>query len=194
MRNIKGPLLVRVSLVNATRKRLLGKWPPGEEFGPYEDLRSLYKDMKSEWGGRVSAMYLDSADGGTRQVGWVFTRRVAYEGDPRKTYVREAWVEVVREVSPAAEAAYESVGWAPAGCAREEASPVAEQFDRQVEFKIVVFSPGNGKFVADAYVNGERRRRGCGHDTRREAFTEAAGWMISSFAKESDHAPGNDPG
>jgi hypothetical protein len=112
MKNTKGPLLVVVTLRNATENCQFGYWPPGEEFGPYDDLSSLYKDMKSEWGGKVTKMYRDTREKDGVHVGWVFTKTMQYERsseDKPKTYVREAWVEVVREVEPAKNAKYESL-------------------------------------------------------------------------------------
>jgi hypothetical protein len=108
MKNIKGPLMVRVTLLNATQRALFGEWPPGAEFGEYSDLRSLYKDMKSEWGGRVSKMYRDLKDRDGIQVGWVFTKKMQYE-DSKEWYVREAWVEVVKASKPAQRAEFETV-------------------------------------------------------------------------------------
>lgn len=108
MKNVKGPLLVRIVLVNATKNHRFGQFPSGEEYGPYDNLRDLYKDMRKEWGGKVSKMYRDTSTG-TIQVGWVFTSRQKYTDDPNDTYLREAWVEVVREIEPATKAKYETL-------------------------------------------------------------------------------------
>jgi len=117
MKNVKGPLLVKVTLVNATKKAQFGFWPPDNpEFGPYEDLKALYKDMKGEWGGKVSKMFRDVKKGDkweVVQVGWVFTKKMRYEdargNGPDDYYSREAWVEVIRETAPAVDAEYETV-------------------------------------------------------------------------------------
>lgn len=114
MKNVKGPLLVKVTLVNATEGVRFGYWPPDNpEFGPYDDLKSLYKEMKAEWGGKVGKVFLDTRSRGTIQVGWVFTKKMKYEnarGDgPDHFYTREAWVEVIREVESAQQAEYETV-------------------------------------------------------------------------------------
>jgi hypothetical protein len=109
MKNVQGPLLVQVTLVNATRNAQFNFIPPGREYGKFDDLKSLFKTMRAEWGGRVKGMYRDMPDGETKQVGWVFESRQEYT-DSRDTYLREAWVEVVKEVEPARMAVYESVG------------------------------------------------------------------------------------
>lgn len=107
MKNQVGPFFVRITLVDATRGVCYGGYPPGNSFGPYRDTRSLFAAMKEEWGGVVRKVFRDTP-AGVAHVGWTFTSRQKYD-DCKDRYTREAWVEVVREVSPARDAVWETV-------------------------------------------------------------------------------------
>lgn len=101
MKHLQGPLRVKITLVNETKNAQFGYWPPDNpEFGPYEDVSTLYKDMKNEWGGRVTKMFRDTRTGPV-QVGWVFSKRMRYEdartNRPDDFYTRQAWVEVIAD-------------------------------------------------------------------------------------------------
>ncbi len=99
------PLFVRCSYVNETKGHMIGEDPEPEEA--FTDNRAkLFLAMQKECGRCISKMYRDTKSG-TKEVGWVFSRREEYEdahrfSDPRKkTYVREVWVEVFdRESKP----------------------------------------------------------------------------------------------
>jgi hypothetical protein len=92
-------LLIRESFLNQTKGYHFGE---SEWYEPYNDTRgSLYRTLQKEYGRCESKMYTDSPSG-TKEIGWVFSKRMLYE-DARRPYndsdyyIREVWVEV-REV------------------------------------------------------------------------------------------------
>lgn len=87
-----GDLWVQETHVNESKG-----WQIGETdvYETYTDSRGkLFRDMQSEYGRCVSAMYVDVAGGPPRVIGWVFQKRRPYEDRPRETYVHEVWVSV----------------------------------------------------------------------------------------------------
>ena len=83
-------LWIRETFVNETRGYRFGESEPYETWT--SDIGELYRQMRREYGGCVSKMFRDTAEG-VQQVGWVFRKRMQYE-DCEETYMREVWVEV----------------------------------------------------------------------------------------------------
>lgn len=56
----------------------------------------VYKACRAEYGRCVSKVYIDTKDGGTKSIGWVFLKRMKYEdarsNKPEDYYLREVWV------------------------------------------------------------------------------------------------------
>ncbi len=57
----------------------------------------LFRDCVREYGRCTSKIYMDDKDGQSHQVGWTFLKRVPYEDDRRKTWLREVWVTMYAE-------------------------------------------------------------------------------------------------
>ena len=83
-------LYVSESYVNATENSLFGDSEVYETS--YDTPGDLYRAMQREYGRCTSKVYID-AEGGPKQVGWVFQSRQRYEDAP-DTYLREVWVTV----------------------------------------------------------------------------------------------------
>ena len=80
-------LWITETFENETKGYIFGESDGYETFT--DDIGELYRDLRREYGGKVAKMYRDPG----RQVGWVFSKRLAYE-DSAETYVRNVWVEV----------------------------------------------------------------------------------------------------
>lgn len=76
----------------------------------YDDNQrhDLFRSCSREFG-RARTMWVDTSNGESHQVGWVFEKRVEYDdakpGAKERTYLREVWVEVSigdpRQATPA---------------------------------------------------------------------------------------------
>jgi hypothetical protein len=102
-------LLIRETFINATKGYQFGN---SDWYEPYEDSKGrLFRAMQKEYGRCVSPVYIDAVDG-TKQVGWVFEKRMVYEDSrrpysERDYYMRETWVEVREVVNDANEIEYQ---------------------------------------------------------------------------------------
>jgi len=88
-----GQLWIKETHINATEgyQYYQGQWYEAQQ----ETIEELFRDLQKEFGRAESKMYRDQKEGPPVQVGWVFGKRVAYEGrGPKKKYHREVWVEV----------------------------------------------------------------------------------------------------
>lgn len=65
-------------------------------YEPYTDNPgALYRSLQSEYGRCTGRVYIDLPNGKAKPVGWVFVKRMEYEGSRnRETYIREAWVSL----------------------------------------------------------------------------------------------------
>lgn len=83
-------MLISESFVNATKGYHLG-----EESEPYEaftdDVGKLFRSLMREYGRCVSSVYVDTKNGKSKRIGWVFQKRMKYE-DCDETFIREVWV------------------------------------------------------------------------------------------------------
>lgn len=84
-------LLIQETFANATENYI------GHETEVYEtrfsDVKALYKSLTSEYGRCTSKMYIDSAAGESKAIGWVFEKRVKYD-DSKETFIQQVWVSV----------------------------------------------------------------------------------------------------
>lgn len=87
-----GTLLVRETYVNATKEYVFGDSGEPQEAWT-NSVGELFRACQREFGRCIGKMYRDSDDG-PEQVGWVFSKRMAYEDDRDSFYEREVWVEV----------------------------------------------------------------------------------------------------
>ena len=78
------------------------------DSGVYEaftdDKGKLFRDLQNEYGRCRGKVYID-VEGKSRHIGWVFEKRIAYEDDSSKTYVREVWV-TLHDAKPTTEVTY----------------------------------------------------------------------------------------
>ena len=83
-------LQVQETYVNESEGYIFGE---SDWYEPYTNDRGhLFRAMQREYGRCVSKMYRDEIDGQPSVIGWVFSKRMPYEDNPRQTYVREVWV------------------------------------------------------------------------------------------------------
>lgn len=87
-------LWVSETYVNADKGYTYGDQPPYESFT--DDPGELYRRMRREYGRCTGSVRVDTADGKSIKIGWVFHRRVPYEGPHRAgqptTYLQETWI------------------------------------------------------------------------------------------------------
>jgi hypothetical protein len=88
-------LIIREFFVNDTENRSFGE---GDWYEPYTDnLSELYRSLRSEYGRCIGKVYIDTPDGTPDAIGWIFCKRMVYEG-ARKPYqksdyyTRHVWV------------------------------------------------------------------------------------------------------
>ena len=66
-----------------------------EPYEPYtQDIKRLFKDMQKEYGRCTGSVFIDTADGKVKRIGWVFRKWMMYEDARTKAdkYIREVWV------------------------------------------------------------------------------------------------------
>ena len=84
-------LLVNEQMVNVTEGYRYGP-DPGDMYEPFTDeIGRLFRAYQKEYGRCVSRVYVDVDGGEPIAVGWVFSKRVAYE-DTGDLYEQEVWV------------------------------------------------------------------------------------------------------
>jgi len=93
-------LYVKEVFVNETDHYIFND---GDWYETYTDNRSkLFRNMQREYGRCISKIYMDVSVGQfhgavirkPKQVGWVFEKKMAYEDNSKKFYIRTVWVEV----------------------------------------------------------------------------------------------------
>ena len=88
-------LLISETFVNRDTNTRYSETPPYEAWT--DNLGKLYQALRKEHGRCTGHIYIDQA-GDVKTVGWVFLKRVPYEGRVRDgdptTYLREVWVTV----------------------------------------------------------------------------------------------------
>jgi hypothetical protein len=86
-------LMISETFINADKGYRFGE---SEPYEPYtDDVGSLFRAMRREYGRCVSSVYVDAPDGKVKRVGWVFRKRMEYEdyrGRGERFYTREVWV------------------------------------------------------------------------------------------------------
>lgn len=85
-------LYVDVTIVNKTENYTFGSDGEYETF--CTTIGELYREMMGEYGRCEGKMYVDSVDGVSKQIGWVFLKRAKYT-DCNETYLQETWVAVM---------------------------------------------------------------------------------------------------
>lgn len=83
-------LFIKETYVNVTKGYNFGNSEWYETFT--DETGRLFRSLQKEYG-KAGKMYRDTANGGAKQVGWVFSKRMKYE-DADEYYTREVWVEV----------------------------------------------------------------------------------------------------
>jgi hypothetical protein len=89
-------LWVSETFLNKTKDFRFGDTEPYETYT--DTIGQLFREMQREYGRCVSRVYTD-ASGTTKQIGWVFEKRMQYEDargndTERDYYIREVWVTV----------------------------------------------------------------------------------------------------
>jgi hypothetical protein len=92
-------LEVREFYINKTKGYRFGESDWYESFT--DSKAELFKSCQKDFGRCVSKMYIELKNGGDREIGWVFEKRMQYDdarsNQPEDYYIREVWIEV-REV------------------------------------------------------------------------------------------------
>ena len=89
-------LVASESFINAITETCYGD--SGWQETWTDDIGRLYRDLQSEYGRCTGHVYVDTTDGESVPVGWVFVKRVEYDDANRygfrgdRTYLREVWV------------------------------------------------------------------------------------------------------
>ena len=89
-------LQIQETYINQTKGYNFGESQPYE---PYTDSRAkLFREFQREYGRCVGKVYRDTSVG-TKQVGWVFEKKMEYDdwrpysrGD--RYYIREVWITI----------------------------------------------------------------------------------------------------
>lgn len=77
------------AFVDKDRHIRFGEAEPYESFT--DDTGKLFKSCQREYGRCTSKIYIDTKQGKTLKIGWVFLERDKYQ-DCNKTYLREVWI------------------------------------------------------------------------------------------------------
>jgi hypothetical protein len=88
--------LVSEVFINKTRGHRFGHSEPYDTGRTFAKLGDVFRDLQRAYGGGTSKVYLDNPKDQARPhvIGWVFEKRMPYEDDPLRTYIREVWVKV----------------------------------------------------------------------------------------------------
>lgn len=107
-------LYVKETFVNRTKNAIFGESDIYESFTG--DTKRLFRDLQKEYGRCTSKMYMDTPNGETKQIGWVFEKVMPYEDARSKddTYLREVWVEV-HDAEPTRTVKYHYHEWGKQG-------------------------------------------------------------------------------
>ena len=81
--------------VNRTEGYRLGKHI---ELVEGETAGEVYRELVGRFGRCTGKVFVDTADGDARHVGWVFVKRAEYDDTPREFFTRETWASVVERV------------------------------------------------------------------------------------------------
>jgi hypothetical protein len=84
-------LWVGYSCINTDRHCRFSDTEPYETG--YTNIGNLYRAMREEFGKCISKVYRDTKTGTTEAIGWVFQKRMKYDGS-KNTYIQETWVTV----------------------------------------------------------------------------------------------------
>jgi hypothetical protein len=82
-------LQINETWINATENYCYGESGYYEPFT--DNLGELFKSLRKEYGSCTSMVYQDTPDGTADPIGWVFEKRVKYEG-ANETYLQQTWV------------------------------------------------------------------------------------------------------
>ncbi len=83
--------LIKEDFVNSTKGYSFGS--SGWYIAFTDDTKKLFKRLQREYGKCTGKMYIDTKEGATKAVGYVFQKREAYT-DCNETYLKETWVEL----------------------------------------------------------------------------------------------------
>jgi hypothetical protein len=107
-------MMIQETYVNRDTNTRYAESEPQRAFT--DDLGKLYRSLRAEYGRCTGHIHVDQKDGEVKTIGWVFVKRVPYEGRVRdgepRTYLREVWVTVYTkyEVQRTVEREYAAVG------------------------------------------------------------------------------------
>ena len=94
-------MFIQESYVNRTENHFYGE---SDVYEAYTDnVGRLFRSLQQEFGRCSGKVHID-ADGGTKDIGWVFEGRVKHS-DSNNTYLREVWV-TLHEQPPTATKKY----------------------------------------------------------------------------------------
>lgn len=95
-------LYIQEEHINADQNVIYGSVEPYETS--FDEVGPLFRSLRKEWGACVSKVYRSTLEGDDIPIGWVFQKRVPYEGRiryddygkqiPWGTYLREVWITV----------------------------------------------------------------------------------------------------
>jgi hypothetical protein len=84
-----------LDVTNDERRVNVGEQPIFETR--FDKPGELFRDCVREYGRCTSRVYVDDKNGKAHPIGWTFLKRVPYEDDRKKTWLREVWVTMHAE-------------------------------------------------------------------------------------------------
>lgn len=88
-------LYIKGTVVDTDRDCVIGEIEIQESN--FSKIGDLFRYCQREYGGCVSNMYIDTKEGKTRKVGWVFEKKVDYEKGSDPTNM-QTWITVHQRV------------------------------------------------------------------------------------------------
>lgn len=90
-------LWASAALVNATTGDSYGEDHPYETFT--DNPGKLFRALRREYGRCTGSVHIDTKEGKTRRIGWVFVKRAEYadhfyRGHKPDTYLQETWISL----------------------------------------------------------------------------------------------------
>lgn len=82
---------IHFTLTNETEGHSFSEW--SEEANEEWTRGDIYRMAQEEFGRCASSVYVDTASGSPKRIGWFFVSRQRYE-DTGEPYLRGAWVTV----------------------------------------------------------------------------------------------------
>jgi hypothetical protein len=85
---------IQETYINRTVNSMIGESEVYDTGRNENEKGGLFRDLQREYGRCKGKVYIDTTDGNTKAIGWVFEGRDKYEDVPEESYLREVWVSL----------------------------------------------------------------------------------------------------